>query len=174
MKSVRMAQSVSVVALSFCLTGCFQLTVRHSSIEQGQVVGGPTESYTSSPDSNIIVMQQTDGVSPKVFLNLIADSDKELVGINYSAEKYNKDQEKYQYAGGCSKFAAHNESGTLVWEKHVELSQCDGKPIVLDLSGTNLFFPLKLTVKAVERNGTTRIIESKYLEFPRTLPLGGH
>jgi hypothetical protein len=120
---------------------------------------------------------RTDSPSPKVFLNLIADSDERLAGIKYSVGKYNAELSKYEYVG-CAKYAAHLESGTLVWDKHVELSECPNKegesiPVALDLSAIDWSFPLLLTVTAIELDGTTTEIEAKYVTFPLTNPWGG-
>ncbi len=164
--------AISLLALS--LSGCFVVTVRHSDVKDGQIIGGPIDSYGKSPDSNIIVRQDMDGVAPKVYLQLIADSDQDLAGIRYSVEKYNQQADRYQNAGAGYKFAASNVDGQLVWAKHVELPEPDGKPILLDLSDTSLLYPLKLTVVAIERNGYSRVIEANYFQWPRILPIGGH
>ncbi len=155
--------------LALSLVGCFTVTVRHSSVSDGHLNGGPA-SYSQSPNSYIIVQQDKDADAPKVYLHLIADSDEELIGIRYSIEKYDEKANGYRNAGGGYKFAASNIDGTLVWAKHVELTEYGGTPIVLDLSGTSMVYPLRLTVVAVERDGNSKEINAKYFYWPASGP----
>jgi len=158
--------------LVLSLSGC--LGVTHRKVENGKIIAGPVNYYDKSPDRTIIVEQDPDGVSPKVYLQFSARSDQGLFGIRYSIEKYNNEVGSYQRVGAGSKLGISNVGRQLVCVKSIVLSEYDGMPILLDLSGTGMSTPLKLTFEAIERDGNTKIIEAKYFEWPKILDIGGH
>ncbi len=167
--SVRLLAS-ALVALS--LAGCFTATVKHTSVENGYLNQIP-ESYSESPNQMIIVPEIKDGVAPKVSVLLSADSDEELAGITFSIYRYSEVQDQndgggdgYDLVAYGYKYAASNQGGTLVWEKQVDMAEYDGKPIVLDLSGTSLAFPLRFKVVAYERDGHPNELNANYCYWP--------
>ncbi len=161
---------ISLLALS--LSGCFMTTVQHSAVKDGHIIGGPIDSYNKSQDTPIIVQQEQEGIYPKVYLQLIADSDHELDTIKFSIEKSEQQDGIYQKTEG-SKSAMTDVGGQTVWAKRIELAEYGGNPIILDLSKTSLQYPLKLTVEAKERSGNTIVIKAMYLWWPKVpTPIG--
>lgn len=167
MKSV-MFLLIALLALN--LTSCLTVTVHQGDVIDGDIASGPVDSY--SENSTIIIQQATDGVAPKIYLEKLTATGDELAGIRFEIEKYDEASNQYQYVEGGYKYAVVNEGGQLIYKDAVALTEDDGKPILLDLSDTNLNYPLKLRVEAIQRDGSSKLIESKYFQWPKTFPMG--
>jgi hypothetical protein len=154
----------AILAMASIAGGCKYVRVTHLNVENG-TLSGPS-SYTDSPGHIIVV--PTSNNPPKVYFRLSARSSDRLFGIKYEVEKCGP-----QSANPCKlvtwglKFGdrTQDEAGHTVWPKYVEFSEFEGKPLVLDLSGTGLGEPLKLTVHAVETTGHELLLDSMYLEL---------
>lgn len=150
----------------------FELKVIEKRVEGGINIS-INDNYTTSPGV-IIFIQNRDYLNegtanylihPKVYFEFIAKSTKELLGIIYRIKKYNESKYQYELAGYGYKLGVHNVGGKLVWDKKIQFDEYKGSPIKIDLTDTNFACPLKLEVEAIQRNGLSKIIKSRYFEL---------
>ena len=153
---------------------CLKLPLRVVEVTNTSVAGGALEesdtAYSSLDPPDFRMDVTVNGLAaPKVHFSILALSyPKGILGIRCEIWQYDKDwvhrnMVKQMSTGWIS--PATDLAGNKVWQSIVEVSSMGGEPLVLDLEHTNVFYPLKLVVYAVEPTGSSMVVEAEYAKF---------